>query len=438
MKDTLKDRLNELNPEEEVKLTGIKKLFACFFGGHEKIDHDGANRIDLYTATANEQSQEDALPDYLIEGKKKRETLFCEKLIRRVPSGSIILVKDEKTRTNMTMKKCTKGNEEFYEREIKALKQMDHPRITKYIDSFDYTDDDHYTDHISKHIVLKYYPNSDLEDCFLRKKPKFVLSPVLFMKIITQSFEALAYLNEISRVHGNITPANIVLDDSMNVVFVDFAFSWRKDEKITFVVKSNYTAPEQKIGALANPMSDIFSLATSMLELLMGERIDIKTLKNQNMTVTDAMRLILGNDNFTHKFSVLLNNPNLNTKNIGEILRDASALDVQNRKPAAQIAKDCANLREQVAAIAIQRYYRGSKVRKQYKDKLPKKEQKQNLTRREIRRIKASQSNYAISSISKSSSSYGIALHNRTNSATMTGISRSTSIDDSIARSLML
>ena len=454
MSDPFKERMKELNPEEEVgstKPTGLKKLFSCFFCGREDLENsdDSGNRIDLYANANIEMNNQNVLPDYcrfyhiyiltqliVLEGKKKREGLFCEKLIKRGPNGSVILVKEEKTRTNLCMKKCTPGNDELFEREIKVLKQMDHPRISKFIDSFDYADDDSYIDHISKHIVMQYYPNGDLEECFLRKTQKTQLTPVLLTKILVQCFEALAYLEDRGWVHGNICPNNIVLDSGNNAVLVDFGFCLAKGEKINFFVRGSCSAPEHRIGSTANVLSDVFSVATVIAQLLTLSSIDLKLLKIQNTTILDVLKQQLGSVNYANKFAILLNHPLLKTTNIGEILRAASSLELQNRKSASVLVKDCAEMRDQVAAIWIQKCFRGYKLRKQYKDKLPKRQKSQmsaaqsSQSRREARRIKSSQSNYAISSISKSPNSNFGSLNRSSSISTgivSSGISRSTS-----------
>ncbi|KAL9642068.1 hypothetical protein ABK040_004117 [Willaertia magna] len=420
MNVSLRNRLTELNPETTNENhhfpeheSFFHKLFSCFCIKTHDTLIDDSNRIDLFNpnvSTTLQELQTNDLPEYLIEGKKKRESLFCEKLVKRGPTSSVILVKDEKTRNNLVMKKCSPGNEELFTKEIKILKQLDHCRISKYIDDFEYTDDDQYIDHVFKYIVLKYCSNGDLEECFLKKKPKLILGPVLLMKIFLQTLEGLAYLHERGFVHCNISPSNLLLNESKDIVISDFTNCLRKDEKIIFIANKNYNSSDQVIGANANPLFDIYSLGNVILELLLKERIDCKFLSLTNTSISDLIQSIL--INYITPYSCLLLKPN-NEKNIIEVLEDC----IQKPKPATTIIPDVQKILENSAAICLQKVFRGYKVRKV--TKLPKRKEKSLVnhpnTSKSISRSKTLQFAVPNSNISKSKTLDIIASRNRNN-----------------------
>ena len=84
--------------------------------------------------------------------------------------------------------------------------------------------------------------------------------------------EGLSALNREGLVHGDIKPANIVMDRDGNAKLVDFGLSGmtRGDGRGVIVGTPDYIAPELLRGAADTHRSDIYSLGATLYHLLSG------------------------------------------------------------------------------------------------------------------------------------------------------------------------
>ena len=84
--------------------------------------------------------------------------------------------------------------------------------------------------------------------------------------------DGLSALNREGLVHGDIKPANIVLNREGNAKLVDFGLSGmtRRDGSGALVGTPNYIAPELLRGATDTHLSDIYSLGATLYHLLAG------------------------------------------------------------------------------------------------------------------------------------------------------------------------
>ena len=98
--------------------------------------------------------------------------------------------------------------------------------------------------------------------------------------------EGLSALNREGLVHGDIKPANIVLDRDGNAKLVDFGLSGmtRRDRNGNFVGTPNYIAPELLRGDADTHRSDIYSLGATLYHLLSGR------LPHDGETPTDILK----------------------------------------------------------------------------------------------------------------------------------------------------
>lgn len=85
--------------------------------------------------------------------------------------------------------------------------------------------------------------------------------------------EGLSAINRERLVHGDIKPANIVLDRDGNAKLVDFGLSGmaRLDNNGNFVGTPDYIAPELLRGAHDSHSSDLFSFGATLYHLLSGK-----------------------------------------------------------------------------------------------------------------------------------------------------------------------
>ncbi len=98
--------------------------------------------------------------------------------------------------------------------------------------------------------------------------------------------DGLSALHREGLVHGDIKPANIVLDRDGNAKLVDFGLSGmtRRDRYGNFVGTPNYIAPELLRGDADTHRSDIYSLGATLYHLLSGR------LPHDGETPTDILK----------------------------------------------------------------------------------------------------------------------------------------------------
>lgn len=164
----------------------------------------------------------------------------------------------------------------FY-REIKAIGDLDDPRIVKIIDysSPDNSDDFHY-------YVMPKYENTVVLDSiawgdtgFFRAKPRETLA------FIAECAEAMELVHSTHVIHRDIKPSNILLDKKSGIpVILDFGCCYMNEDgnPVTLVDEGvgtpNYMAPECEVGSDVNiePTADLYSLGKLLWALLTGER----------------------------------------------------------------------------------------------------------------------------------------------------------------------
>ena len=157
-----------------------------------------------------------------------------------------------------------------YEREIELLQQLDHPGIPRYLDSLE-TDNGFC-------LVQEHKDTISLQD-----KQDLTLAEIKI--IITKVLEILVYLQQQTPpiIHCDLKPANILVDDRLNVYVVDFGFASLGNKEISassvFKGTPGFIPPEQAIAP--NTATDLYSLGVTIICLLTG-----KTAPNLQQLVT--------------------------------------------------------------------------------------------------------------------------------------------------------
>ena len=143
--------------------------------------------------------------------------------IARGGMGETFLAEDRETGNNVVLKVLPFSSVkdwkelELFEREIKVLKNLDHPAIPNYIDHFRY-DVNNTTLFI---LVQEYVKGKNLNE-LVKSGRRFALSEV--ETIITELLGILDYIHHLQPavIHRDINPNNIILDDAGKVYLVDF------------------------------------------------------------------------------------------------------------------------------------------------------------------------------------------------------------------------
>lgn len=155
---------------------------------------------------------------------------------------------------------------EAFEREAEILKTLDHPRIPKFIDSFQEGAGIHTRLYLAQQFV-EGRPLSTLAD---------TAAPVAHVEAVARDvLDVLAYLHsrQPKVLHRDIKPANLILGDDGRVKVVDFgaalAHPRGATHGATLVGTFGYMPPEQ-LGGTVDETCDLYALGASLLHLLTG------------------------------------------------------------------------------------------------------------------------------------------------------------------------
>ena len=174
----------------------------------------------------------------------------------------------------------------LFQREAQVLKNLNHPRIPKYLDYFSVDDveadlGEYAADNNDKSkvnglpwfaLVQEYIPGNSLKQ-LLEQGKRFKENQV--RHFAEDLLKILIDLHELSPpvLHRDIKPSNLILGKNNQIYLVDFGAvqDKAKAEGVTFTVvgTSGYAPPEQLWGK-AVPASDLYALGATLIHLLTG------------------------------------------------------------------------------------------------------------------------------------------------------------------------
>lgn len=154
--------------------------------------------------------------------------------------------------------------EELFTREAEVLRQLDHPGIPRYVETFTRESGRH----VSAYLVQEFIDGGTLDDELLQRR--YDLDDVL--EIAEELLEIVAYLHARTPpvIHRDIKPKNIMRREAGDLVLIDFGSvrAVTKSEGGSTVAGTiGYMAPEQLYG-VAVPASDLFGVGALILSLL--------------------------------------------------------------------------------------------------------------------------------------------------------------------------
>lgn len=148
------------------------------------------------------------------------------------------------------------------DREVQLLRGIGHPGVVQLVDSGDVGS--------QRYVATQWVEGPTLAQVLLDDAP---LAPVRAMRIFRQMTDALAAVHAGDVVHGDLTPANIIVGEADLVTLVDFGIG-RSGEVATITLDAEmsgtprYLAPEVIEGATPSPASDQYSSAVVLLSLI--------------------------------------------------------------------------------------------------------------------------------------------------------------------------
>jgi serine/threonine protein kinase len=151
-----------------------------------------------------------------------------------------------------------------YHTEIESLVSLTHPNIITVFDTFEFGD--------LLCLILEYAENGSLQQKLSEVSSIAVhkLAP-----IARQMIEALAYCHAEGFSHGDIKPANILLDKYGRPKLADFGLAARyiRGENPKQCGSPSYMAPELLAGRARDPFAcDVWALGVTLYELAVGTR----------------------------------------------------------------------------------------------------------------------------------------------------------------------
>lgn len=215
------------------------------------------------------------LPDFQSHGYQIVRELGCN------PEGGRItyLATDTRTGEPVTVKEfrfafagASWAGLKAHEREIEMLRQLKHPRIPRYLDSFETPS--------GFGLVQEYKNAPSLAEC-----DRF--TPEQIQQIAASVLGILVYLQRHRPpiIHRDIKPENILVDDRINAYLVDFGFAKAggKNTALSSVAAGTpgFMPPEELFNRPLTEASDLYSLGATLISLLtrtpsreMGQLID--------------------------------------------------------------------------------------------------------------------------------------------------------------------
>jgi eukaryotic-like serine/threonine-protein kinase len=167
---------------------------------------------------------------------------------------------------------------ELFERESRALQQLDHPAIPGFVDSFEVDGEDD----VVYVLVQCKASGTSLQNLL---ESGFRFSPEHTTELFRQLLDVLRFLSELNPIvlHRDVKPANIIVDISvdrpgsngMTVSLVDFGavnsgiIRETQDNTLTLIGTTGFMAPEQ-LGGTADARSDLYACGATMLYVLSG------------------------------------------------------------------------------------------------------------------------------------------------------------------------
>ncbi|CAA9394746.1 MAG: Serine/threonine protein kinase PrkC, regulator of stationary phase [uncultured Rubrobacteraceae bacterium] len=186
--------------------------------------------------------------------------------------GEVFLARDRVLERDVALK-VLRGqyaeNEEFVERfrrEALNVASLSHPNIVSVYDRGEAEDGSYY-------MAMEYVPGGTLKDRIDRDGP---LPPATASAVAVQIAGALGAAHERGVIHRDVKPQNVLVSASGDAKVADFGIARAAAADVisgtsTVLGTARYMSPEQAMGEVVGPTSDLYSLGVVLYEMLTGE-----------------------------------------------------------------------------------------------------------------------------------------------------------------------
>lgn len=190
----------------------------------------------------------------------------------------------------------------FEKREVKTLREINHPRIPRYIDYFVSDNEDNFYFPLTSQKSLQYFVETEILLKHFYLVQELVKGKNLVewreninkvnekevQNIARQVLDILTYLQTLIPpvVHRDIKPQNLIYTENKQIFLVDFGAVPDQVAKTsygtTFIGTKGYMAPEQGSGGKVSLATDLYGLGATLVYLLSGKNpsdLPLKRLK---------------------------------------------------------------------------------------------------------------------------------------------------------------
>jgi len=157
---------------------------------------------------------------------------------------------------------------DLFVQEARSLSRLDHPNIVGVHQVFE--------DNDTAYMVLDFVEGRDLLDVL--EDPAHGLTAEQIKGILRDVLSAVQFIHDQDILHRDISPDNILLDEDMRPVLIDFGAAREEATKQSRVlsalrvVKDGYSPQEFYVqGSHQSPSSDLYALGATFYHLIMGE-----------------------------------------------------------------------------------------------------------------------------------------------------------------------
>jgi serine/threonine protein kinase len=153
-------------------------------------------------------------------------------------------------------------------REVKAMKDLDHPQLVDLVHAFE--------DQDNIYMLMGLIPGGELWDRIYEELPSGEwssgLSEANAKFYLFSIAETLSFIHSKKYVFRDLKPENVMLDSLGYPVLVDFGFAkYVEDKTFTFCGTPNYCAPEIILNSGHNHGVDHWALGVTLYEMISGE-----------------------------------------------------------------------------------------------------------------------------------------------------------------------
>ena len=178
-------------------------------------------------------------------------------------------------RTASTVRARSKNYQKEFEtivrlfgQEARRLSKLTHPNIVGIHQVFE--------DNGTAYMALDFVEGKDLLDVI--EDPRATLGPVEIKEMLLKVLSAIDYVHKFDVLHRDISPDNILVDNRMHPVLIDFGAAREEATRASrvlsalHVVKDGYSPQEFYVaGAKQNASSDLYSLGATFYHVITGE-----------------------------------------------------------------------------------------------------------------------------------------------------------------------